>query len=65
MMITFEDEIAAKIDSLKDGAFLATFPQDLPDELFPSLINYAQYPGFEPKVGLDFGRWESYYVGKL
>jgi hypothetical protein len=47
-----EDEIAAKIDSLKDGTLRVTFPQDLPDKLFPFLINYAQYPKrFEPKAG--------------
>jgi hypothetical protein len=46
-----ENEIAAKIDTLKDGTLRVTFPQDLPDQLFPFLINYAQYPkGFEPKA---------------
>jgi Protein of unknown function (DUF3592) len=47
-----ENEIAAKIDSLKDGAILVTFPEDVPDQLFAFLINFAQYPkGFEPKPG--------------
>ena len=47
-----EDEIVAKIDFLKEGTLRVTFPQDLPDELFPFLINYAQYPkGFDPKAG--------------
>jgi uncharacterized protein DUF3592 len=47
-----ENEIEVKIQSLKDGTLRVTFPQDVPDRLFPSLINYAQYPkGFEPKVG--------------
>jgi hypothetical protein len=47
-----ENEIGAKIQSLKDGTLRVTFPQDLPDRLFPFLINYAQYPkGFEPKAG--------------
>ena len=46
-----DDEIAVKIDFLKEGALRITFPQDLPDKLFPFLINYAQYPkGFEPKA---------------
>jgi hypothetical protein len=46
-----ENEIAAKIDTLKDGTLRVTFPQDLPDQIFPFLINYAQYPkGFEPKA---------------
>lgn len=47
-----ENEIEAKIQSLKDGTLRVTFPQDVPDRLFPSLINYAQYPkGFEPRAG--------------
>jgi len=46
-----ENEIAAKIQTLDDGTLRVTFPQDVPDRLFPSLINYAQYPkGFEPNA---------------
>jgi hypothetical protein len=46
-----ENEIATKIQSLKDGTLRVTFPQDVPDRLFPFLINYAQYPkGFKTKA---------------
>jgi len=47
-----EHEIEAKIQSLKECTLRVSFPQDVPDRLFPFLINYAQYPlGFEPKAG--------------
>jgi hypothetical protein len=49
---SLENDIAAKIHSEKDGSLLVTFPQDVPDQLFAFLINYAQYPkGIEPKAG--------------
>jgi hypothetical protein len=51
-LYNLRSEIAVKIDSLKDGTLRITFPQDVPDQLFPYLINYAQYPkGFEPEAG--------------
>jgi hypothetical protein len=46
------NDIATKIHSSNDGTLRITFPQDVPDQLFPYLINYAQYPkGFKPKTG--------------
>jgi hypothetical protein len=47
-----ENEIATEIHGLSEGTLRITFPQDIPDRLFPYLINYAQYPKrFEPKAG--------------
>jgi len=47
-----ENEIETKIRASKEGVLRVTFPQDVPDRLFPFLINYLQYPkNFEPTAG--------------